>query len=107
MLKLWTTALAESTPKLYETEQIPAEEKIVTAKFFSITSSHTWYVVEAEEQDGDVLFFGFVDVGDWNSEWGYFSLSELESVNGLYRVPIIERDLYFNPTKFSELKINA
>ena len=40
-------------------------------------------------------FFGFVD--GLEREWGYFSLSELESVRGGFGLPV-ERDMYIgNP----------
>lgn len=73
-------------------------------------SNWTWFAIEANavvngreiplrQVDDlatveDVLFFGRVD-GD-ESEWGYFSLRELESVK-VYGLGI-ERDLYFTPT---------
>ena len=44
-------------------------------KFFTPDSSWTWY---ASEFNGDDIFFGFV-IG-FEPEFGYFSLSELESV---------------------------
>ena len=47
----------------------------------------------------DIMFFGFVDGMD--SEWGYFSLEELESIRGPFRLKI-ERDLYFKPCKLKE-----
>ncbi|GMA65957.1 DUF2958 domain-containing protein [Alicyclobacillus fastidiosus] len=102
-MKLWTAELAANTPALYETEQVRSEDKTVTAKFFALASAWTWYVVEASEEDREVLFFGYVDTGDECSEWGYFQLSELESLQwrGILRV---ERDLHFEPKSFGSLK---
>ena len=60
----------------------------------------SWYVTEGSEQDGDFLFFGFV-VG-LESEFGYFLLSELESVTtplGLH----VERDLSFREGKLTDV----
>ena len=51
--------------------------------------------------EGDFRFFGYV-LG-FESEWGYFVLSELEAVRGPLNLPI-ERDLYFEPKRFSELQ---
>ena len=62
------------------------------AKFFLPGTGWTWYVTEGSPQEDDFLFFGFV-VG-LESEFGYFVLSELESV----RTPLglsVERDLTF------------
>ena len=88
---LLTKEIIELLPSLYSTEDIELEDKTVIVKFFTPDSNWTWYAVEF---DGDDLFFGYVEglVG----EWGYFSLSELESVRGLLGLPI-ERDLYFDP----------
>jgi hypothetical protein len=47
------------------------------------------------------IFFGYV-IG-FEKEWGYFSLSELESARGPLGPPI-ERDLHFTPKPFSEIE---
>lgn len=60
------------------------------AKYF--IGSCTWLATEAEiaPETGDVLFFGYVDLGFGPecSEWGSFRLSDLQAV------PLMERDLY-------------
>jgi hypothetical protein len=96
-MKLLTKELRAKLPKLYETEDVPVEEKTVVVKFFTPDSSWTWYAVEF---DGEDLFFGLVD--GFEKEWGYFSLRELQSVKGKLGLPI-ERDLYFEPTKIKDL----
>ena len=57
-----------------------------------------WFVTEADSYEDDICFFGYV-VG-LGREWGYFCLSELESVdiNGLK----ILRDEDHVPRPFSE-----
>jgi hypothetical protein len=53
----------------------------------------TWYVMEGEKQeDGDWRFYGFVELLE--KEWGYFMLSDLESVSVGFGLGI-ERDIYF------------
>ncbi len=96
-MKLLTKELQRQFPKLYQTEETPAEEKIVIAKYFHPFSSWTWYAVEYDPDNR--LFFGLVDGGE--KEWGYFSLDELESVrvNGLP----MERDLYFGNPKIKDI----
>jgi len=96
-MKLLTKELRAKLAKLYETEDVPVEEKTVVVKFFTPDSSWTWYAVEF---DGEDLFFGLVD--GFEKEWGYFSLRELQSVKGKLGLPI-ERDLYFEPTKIKDL----
>ena len=95
-MKLLTKALRKQIPSLYSTED--QEDPIVQAKFFTPDSSWTWYVTEF---DGEDIFFGYV-LGH-EAEFGYFSLSELESVRGPLGLPI-ERDLHFEPTKLSTVK---
>lgn len=60
-----------------------AKDPVVVAKFFNPTGAGTWYVTEYYPQTQE--FFGFVSIfGDHNDEWGYFSLSELESYRGKF-----------------------
>jgi hypothetical protein len=87
-MKLLTASLRKALPPLGSTEALGMDAPIIV-KFFTPTSSWTWY---AAEFDGADTFFGLV--AGFEKELGYFSLSELESVCGLYGVGI-ERDLYF------------
>jgi hypothetical protein len=93
-MKLLTAEIIKKLEKspLYATEKINVKPIIV--KFFNPTGSGSWYVCEGEKQeDGDWLFFGFVDLLE--KEWGYFTLSELQSVKGRFGLGI-ERDMYFD-----------
>ncbi len=97
MTKLLPKEEAEKIPKLYAQEK-KGEEAIAYVKFFDPCSSWTWF---ATELDGSNIFFGLV-VGH-ETEFGYFSLRELES----YRGPLdigIERDLHFTPVSLKELR---
>jgi ribosomal protein L37AE/L43A len=95
-MKLLTQADREKLPKLYGTEGVRAEDKVLRVKFFTPTSNWTWYAVEF---DGDDTFFGYVE--GFEDEWGYFSLRELSDVKGPMGVGI-ERDKYWEPTKFGD-----
>lgn len=93
-MELLTQEIKERLPKIGATENVSTDEKEVVAKFFTPWGYWTWYVVEGEEQgDGDWLFFGRVH-GDY-TEWGYFSLSSLLSVQGPFGLKI-ERDIHFS-----------
>ena len=97
-MKLLTEELRARLPRLYSQEA--ESEPIVYAKFFLPGTAWTWYVTEGEEQAGDFRFFGFV-VG-LESEFGYFLLSELESVTsplGLH----VERDLAFREGRLTSV----
>ena len=96
-MKLLTQELRGQFPKLYQDEDTPTEEKKVIAKFFTPWTSWTWY---ATEFDGEDLFFGLVD--GLEREWGYFSLKELESINGPVGLKI-ERDLYFGQPMIKDI----
>lgn len=68
----------------------------VIVKFFNPTGAGTWLITEGEKQeDGDWLLYGYCHIFEW--EWGYVSLSEIESVNLPYGLKI-ERDLYSKGT---------
>ncbi len=85
-------------PALYAQENIT--DPIVHVKFFTPDSNWTWYATEGSPEGEDFIFFGYV-VG-FEKEWGYFALSELASARGPTGLPI-ERDLYFEPTRVSDI----
>ena len=83
-------------PRLYETEDTPADEKLIWAHFF-LGDSH-WY---AAEFDGKDTFFGYAVLnGDMmNSEWGYFSLAELTELLALLANEPAARPLFDLPLR--------
>jgi len=86
-------------PDLYKTEAMPLTDKIVWIHYF--VGACDWFVMEFDPTTG--IAFGWVDLGDpSNAELGYFSLPELRGIvaNGAF---VVERDLHFSPTKFSDL----
>lgn len=98
-MKLLTDELRAKLPRLYSQEA--EADPMVYAKFFLPGTGWTWYVTEGQEQEGDFLFFGFV-VG-LESEFGYFVLSELESVRSpLVGLPV-ERDLSFPEGRLTDV----
>lgn len=100
-MKLLTEEIKKKLPPLYATESTPIEEKNFVCKFFAPWSFWTWYVIEGEkEEDGDWCFFGYVE--GFEKEYGYFCLSELESVNGPLGLRI-ERDINFSNVPCSKV----
>ena len=95
-MELLPADVRRTLPALYATEH--EADPMVWVKFFTPWTSWTWYVTEF---DGEDIFFGWVEGLD--SELGYFSLSELESVRGPGGLTI-ERDLYFTPCRLSEVR---
>lgn len=100
-MKLLTKEILAKLPPLYSTEHIPTDDKIAVVKFFFPSGRYTFYAVEYSPEDK--LFFGYCvsALGPDCDEWGYTSLTELEEtqVRGLK----MERDIYFKPTKMSEV----
>lgn len=77
------------------------KDPVIIAKFFNPCGAGTWYATEYDPKTQ--TFFGYVSIfGDWNDEWGYFSLAELESFKGSLGIGI-ERDLYFGEQKISSV----
>ena len=87
-------------PRLYETEDVLARDKVIHLHFF--LGSSDWYIAEF---NGDDIFFGFACLNGWTdlAEWGYISFNELKqlkvdapvSINGQRAlIPLeVDRDL--------------
>ena len=81
------------------------KDPLVIVKFFNPQGAGTWYATEYSPRER--LFFGYVSIfGDYNDEWGYFSLAELEDYRGPYGLGI-ERDLFFREKPISEVQPKA
>lgn len=96
-MELLPKEMREQLPELYANEEIGLAAQALV-KFFTPDSNWTWY---ASEFNGEDIFFGLV-IG-FVAEFGYFSLSELESVRGPLGLPI-ERDEHFEPKTLEELR---
>ena len=100
-MKLMTKILLKRFSKVGSQENI--KDPLIIAKYFNPTGAGTWYATEYDPKTR--TFFGYVSIfGDWNDEWGYFSLDELESFKGSFGLGI-ERDLYFGEKRASRLSI--
>lgn len=99
--RLLTKAILKKFEKYPLYSQEKEDDPEVICKFFNPCGAGTWL---ATEFDGKDTFFGAVNLGHQSGwELGYFSKTELESVDvgyGLY----IERDAYFSPMPLSEAK---
>lgn len=101
-MKLITKQLQKDLAKypLYSQDG-KGEDAVVVCKFF--LQGYTWYVLEAEKADNGYEFFGII-VGQ-HTEYGYFTLSQLESVTGQWGLRV-ERDRGFKPTKVKDLHLD-
>ena len=112
MSALLPSAVEASLPPLYSQEDV--KDPLVVVKFFTPWSNWTWYAIEAERTDPDVVrenggeedvtFFGLVDGHE--EELGYWSLAELEAIRGPGGLRI-ERDLHWRPRPLSEVRKRA
>jgi len=102
---MWNAPTSEklaTIPRLYETENVLSNDKIIHLHFF--IGGCDWYIAEF---DGADLFFGYAILnGDTqNAEWGYISFSELKEIKN--RGIEIDNDLYWEPQTASRIeKIN-
>ena len=92
-MKLLTKEIIAKLKKspFYSTEKQDVAPVIV--KYFAPWTNWTWFVLEATQEDGEWMFFGLVQGHE--TELGYFSLAELQSVTGPFGLRI-ERDLYLS-----------
>ncbi|TYL50056.1 DUF2958 domain-containing protein [Nocardioides sp. BGMRC 2183] len=90
-----------AVPSLYETESVPAAEKVIHLHYF--VGSCDWWVAELDEDAR--IAFGFASLSASGAEWGYVDLHELRAVVARphgYPV-VVERDLGWAPTPFSQV----
>jgi hypothetical protein len=98
---LLTKALEKRFAEVGRQEEV--RDPIMVAHFFNAAGAGDWYATEYYPETRE--FFGYVSIfGDHNDEWGYFSLSELESHRSILG-PGIERDLYWQEKPFSQVKV--
>jgi|SRR5271157_5335733 len=98
-MKLLTKELEQRFAKVGSQENV--KDPLIIAKFFNPAGAGTWYATEYNPEER--IFFGYASIfGDWNDEWGYFSLDELQSFKGKLGLGI-ERDLYFEEKPASQV----
>ena len=92
-MELFPQEMREKLVDLHANEDLGLDA-LAQVKFFQPVTNWTWY---ASEFNGDNVFFGLV-IG-FVAEYGYFTLSELESMAGW-----IARDTDFVPHALNALK---
>ena len=98
-MKLLTTKLIKRFAQVGS--QANRTDPLVIAKFFNPAGAGTWYATEFDPES--LSFFGYVSIfGDWNDEWGSFSLDELENYRGRFGLGI-ERDRFFTERPASQV----
>jgi hypothetical protein len=83
-------------PELYETENVPLEEKIIYQRYHIKEIGFYWLISECDSKGS--LAFGFANLNDDEmAEWGYIDISELLSNRA-----VIDKD--WKPCTFSQAK---
>ena len=99
--KLMAKDLGEHIPALYANKNVEDYDSVLAAaKLFSPYNGWTWYITEWQAETG--LCFGLVE--GFETELGYFDLTELADVTVFGGVPAVERDLYWKPQTLGEIK---
>ncbi len=97
-MKLITKEFEESFTEYQLYSQEHEKDPLVIAKLFDPCGSATWYLTEYDPVQK--IAFGYI-TGLQQDEWGYTSLTELESIKRPYGLTI-EKDLYFQQKRLSE-----
>ena len=99
--QLMTKELADTIPPLYANDGADDPDAVVArVKLFSPYNGWRWYITEWDPETG--LCFGLVE--GLETELGYFDLTELSEVTVFGSVPAVERDLYWEPMTFGEIR---
>ena len=68
--------MVDEIPKLYETDSIPFEKKIIYQKWEIPQIGFYWFIAELDKKQN--LAFGYANLNDDHfAEWGYISIEEL------------------------------
>ncbi len=72
----------------------------VTRRLPTLHTGWRWYITEWQAETGTC--FGLVE--GFETELGYFALTELAESTVLRNVPAVERDLYWEPKTIGEIR---
>ena len=99
--KLITKKLAGTIPPLYANDGAADPDAVVArVKLFSPYNGWHWYITEWDPETG--LCFGLVE--GFETELGYFDLTELAEVTVSGKVPAVERDIGWKPKTLGEIR---
>ena len=99
--KLMTREIADTIPPLYANNGADNPDAVVAkVKLFSPYNGWRCYVTEWDAETG--LCFGLVE--GFETELGYFDLTELAEVTVFGSVPAVERDLYWELMTLGEIR---
>ena len=98
---LMTKEVGATIPAIYANKNVESDDDVLApVKLFSPYANWTWYVTEMDPETGTC--FGLVE--GFESELGYFDLTELSEATVFGGVPAVERDLYWQPKTLGEIR---
>ena len=98
---LMTKEVGDTIPAIYAHKNVESYDDVLApAKLFSPFSNWTWYVTEWDAETGTC--FGLVE--GFETELGYFDLTELAEATVFGGVPAVERDLYWQPKTIGDIR---
>jgi Protein of unknown function (DUF2958) len=98
---MWVTKdIAARMPDLYANEAKKPEDIPVVLKLFNPTGAGTWYLTEADLDEG--VAFGYCVIHE--GELGYVSLRELREYKGVFGLGI-ERDEGFDGATLADVMV--
>ena len=100
--QLMTKDLADTIPPMYANENVKDYDAVVAkVKLFSPYNNWCWFITEWDAETGRC--FGLVK--GFETELGYFDLTELSEVTVSGSVPAVERDLEWEPQTLGEIRM--
>ncbi len=102
---MWNKPTSEELdrlPRLYETENVPLEDKVIHQHYF--LSGSDWYVAEYGPDERISFGYAILDNDRQNAEWGYASSDGLADIK--VRGIEVDTDLHWRPTRFGEIGEN-
>ena len=81
--------------------QVNVDNPIIIAKFFNPIRAGTWYATEYYPEERVIFRYASI-FGDWNDEWGYTSIDELEGLKLPFDLGIVKA-IYWVEKPFSEV----
>ena len=99
--KLMTKELGDQIPTIGANDNVDDYDDVLAqAKLFSPYTGWRWYITERDSETGTC--FGLVE--GFETELGFFYLTELAEATVLRNVPAVERDLYWEPKTIGEIR---
>ena len=99
--KLMTKEIGDRIPRIGASDNVnDFDDVLAEAKLFCPYTGWRWYVTEWDPETGTC--FGLVE--GFESEIGYFDLTELAEATLFGSVPAVERDLYWEPKTIGEIR---